>query len=45
VVIRVGSSNVAMGKKILEDSKLNITSADYLADAAEKVVRATQVKL
>ena len=42
LVVRLEGTNVALGKKILADSGLPITSADNLADAAEKVVRAVK---
>jgi succinyl-CoA synthetase beta subunit len=42
LVVRLEGTNVALGKKILAESGLAITSADNLADAAEKVVRAVQ---
>ena len=38
LVVRLEGTNVDLGKKILEESGLAITSADDLADAAEKVV-------
>ena len=42
LVVRLEGTNVELGKKILEDSGLAITSADDLADAAEKVVAAVK---
>ncbi|HZD25830.1 MAG TPA: ADP-forming succinate--CoA ligase subunit beta [Alphaproteobacteria bacterium] len=42
LVVRLEGTNVELGKKILADSGLPITSADNLADAAEKVVKAVQ---
>jgi len=39
LVVRLEGTNVDLGKKILQASGLAITSADDLADAAEKVVR------
>lgn len=39
LVVRLEGTNVDLGKKILEESGLAITSANDLADAAEKVVR------
>ena len=42
VVVRLEGTNVDLGKKILADSGLAITSADDLADAAEKVVAAVK---
>ncbi|PKR78607.1 ADP-forming succinate--CoA ligase subunit beta [Halalkalibacillus sediminis] len=38
LVVRLEGTNVDQGKKILEDSGLNITSADSMADGAEKIV-------
>ena len=38
LVVRLEGTNVDLGKKILAESGLAITSADDLADAAEKVV-------
>ena len=40
LVVRLEGTNVALGKKILNESGLKITSADDLADAAKKVVAA-----
>ncbi|MDH3560364.1 MAG: ADP-forming succinate--CoA ligase subunit beta, partial [Gammaproteobacteria bacterium] len=42
LVIRLEGTNVDLGKAILNESGLDIVSADDLADAAEKVVRALQ---
>ncbi len=42
LVVRLEGTNVALGKDILARSGLPIIAADNLADAAEKVVRATQ---
>jgi succinyl-CoA synthetase beta subunit len=42
LVVRLEGTNVALGKKILADSGLPILSADDLADAAEKVVKAVR---
>ncbi|MCC8997797.1 MAG: ADP-forming succinate--CoA ligase subunit beta [Nitrosomonas sp.] len=41
LVVRLEGTNVELGKKILQESNLTIISADGMADAAEKVVRAT----
>jgi succinyl-CoA synthetase beta subunit len=41
-VVRLAGTNVDLGKKILAESGLPITSADDLADAAEKVVKAVK---
>ncbi len=38
LVVRLEGTNVRQGKQILEESGLAITSADSLADAAEKIV-------
>ena len=42
LVVRLEGTNVDLGKEILAKSGLAITSADNLADAAEKVVRAVK---
>ena len=42
LVVRLEGTNVDLGKKILAESGLPITSADNLADAAEKVVSAVK---
>lgn len=42
LVVRLEGTNVALGKTILKDSGLPILSADNLADAAEKVVKAVK---
>jgi len=44
LVVRLEGTNVELGKKILAESGLAITSADNLADAAEKVVKAVKGK-
>ena len=38
IVVRLEGTNVEIGKKILSESKLNITSADSLGDAAKQAV-------
>ncbi|GAQ17800.1 succinyl-CoA ligase [Oceanobacillus picturae] len=38
LVVRLEGTNVELGKKILEESGLNITSAGSMADGAEKIV-------
>ncbi|ATH08312.1 succinate--CoA ligase subunit beta [Halobacteriovorax marinus] len=42
LVVRLEGTNVALGKKILNESDLTIIAADDLADAAAKVVEATK---
>ena len=42
LVVRLEGTNVRLGKKILGESGLAILSADNLADAAEKVVKAVR---
>lgn len=42
LVVRLEGTNVELGKEILEKSGLAITSADNLADAAEKIVKAVK---
>ncbi|WLR43552.1 ADP-forming succinate--CoA ligase subunit beta [Bacillus carboniphilus] len=38
LVVRLEGTNVDLGKQILEDSGLDITSADSMADGAQKIV-------
>ncbi|MFD1018167.1 ADP-forming succinate--CoA ligase subunit beta [Thalassobacillus hwangdonensis] len=38
LVVRLEGTNVDQGKKILDESGLNITSADSMADGAQKIV-------
>lgn len=38
LVVRLEGTNVELGKKILDESGLNIISADSMADGAEKIV-------
>ena len=42
LVVRLEGTNVELGKKILKESGLKITSADHLADAAQKIVQAVK---
>ncbi|MBC8157981.1 MAG: ADP-forming succinate--CoA ligase subunit beta [Alphaproteobacteria bacterium] len=42
LVVRLEGTNVELGKKILSESGLPIVSADDLADAAEKIVKAVK---
>jgi succinyl-CoA synthetase beta subunit len=42
LVVRLEGTNVNLGKKILAESGLPILSADNLADAAEKIVKAVK---
>lgn len=42
LVVRLEGTNVRLGKKILDASGLDIVSADDLADAAEKIVKAVK---
>ena len=44
LVVRLEGTNVAAGKKLLEESNLPIIAADDLADAAKKVVAAANEK-
>jgi len=39
IVIRMEGTNVELGKQMLRDSGLNFTTADSMAEAAEKVVK------
>jgi succinyl-CoA synthetase beta subunit len=43
-VVRLEGTNVNLGKKILNESNLNIISVDSLTDAAKKSVELTTVK-
>ena len=43
VVVRLSGTNVELGRKILNDSNIDLISAETLAEAAEKAVAATQV--
>ncbi|MDR4204807.1 succinate--CoA ligase subunit beta, partial [Bacillus subtilis subsp. spizizenii ATCC 6633 = JCM 2499] len=38
LVVRLEGTNVDLGKKILSESGLNITSAESMADGAQKIV-------
>jgi succinyl-CoA synthetase beta subunit len=38
LVVRLEGTNVEIGKKILNESGLNIVSADSMADGAQKIV-------
>ena len=40
LVVRLEGTNVDEGKKIIDESGLNVISADDLDDAAQKVVKA-----
>ena len=42
LVVRLEGTNVELGKEILSKSGMAIISANYLADAAEKVVKAVK---
>ncbi len=42
LVVRLEGTNVDLGKKLLKDSGLNITPADDLNDAAQKIVAAVK---
>ena len=42
LVVRLEGTNVDLGKKIMKESGLPIVSADNLADAAEKIVKAVK---
>jgi succinyl-CoA synthetase beta subunit len=42
LVVRLEGTNVELGKKILQESGLNVIAADNLADAAEKIVKAVR---
>ena len=38
LVVRLEGTNVELGKKILNESGLNIVAADSMADGAQKIV-------
>jgi len=42
LVVRLAGTNVDLGKKILEESKLKIISASNLAEAAKKIIEVTK---
>lgn len=42
LVVRLQGTNVELGKKILSDSGLNVTPADTLTDAAQKIINAVK---
>ncbi|VDC24561.1 ADP-forming succinate--CoA ligase subunit beta [Pseudogemmobacter humi] len=42
LVVRLEGTNVELGKKIINDSGLNVIAADDLSDAAQKIVRAVK---
>ena len=42
LVVRLEGTNVELGKKILKESGLKITSAENLADAPQKIVQAVK---
>jgi len=42
LVVRLEGTNVELGKKILDESRLNVISADDLDDAAQKIVKAVR---
>ena len=42
LVVRLEGTNVELGKKIIKESGLNVTPADDLDDAAQKIVAAVK---
>jgi succinyl-CoA synthetase beta subunit len=42
LVVRLEGTNVELGKKIINDSGLNVIAADNLSDAAGKIVKAVK---
>ena len=42
LVVRLEGTNVDLGKEIIAKSNLNVTSADDLDDAAQKIVKAVK---
>ena len=43
IVVRLEGTNVELGRKMLEESGLNLITADGMEDAAKKVVEAAGV--
>ena len=42
LVVRLEGTNVELGKKIIEESGLDVTTGDSLRDAAQKIVELTK---
>ncbi len=42
LVVRLEGTNVELGKKMLEESGLNVIAADNMADGAQKIIKAIQ---
>ncbi len=42
LVVRLEGTNAELGKKIINESGLNVVSADDLDDAAQKIVKAVK---
>ena len=42
LVVRLEGTNVELGKQIIQESGLNVVSADDLDDAAQKIVKAVK---
>ena len=42
LVVRLEGTNVELGKKIINESGLNVIAADDLDDAAQKIVKAVK---
>ena len=42
LVVRLEGTNVELGKQIIDESGLNVISADDLDDAAQKIVKAVK---
>jgi succinyl-CoA synthetase beta subunit len=42
LVVRLEGTNVELGKKIINESGLNVIAADDLKDGAEKIVKAVK---
>lgn len=43
LVVRLEGTNVDIGKKILNESGLNIVAADSMADGAQKIVELVKI--
>jgi len=42
LVVRLEGTNVELGKKIINESGMNVIAADNLSDAADKIVKAVK---
>lgn len=44
LVVRLEGTNVELGKKLLNESGLNIVAADSMADGAQKIVKLVEAE-